>query len=490
MSPAVILIIISCYIGLLYVVAYFSSRQADANSFYLAGRKAPWPLVSYGMIGVAISGITFISVPGEVANSGFSYFQLVIGYALGLMVVAWILLPLFYQKKVISIYTYLEQRFGKHAHKAGAAFFLLAHLLGASFRLYLMAYVLQLIVFDALQIPFAVTVFFTLMLIWLYTWKGGIQTVIFTDVLQTTFLLLAAVVGILAVAGALDLSVTDLQRAVWNSDRAQLFHWEWSSPDNFVKLVITGMLLTIVSNGLDQAVMQKHLTCPTLSDAQKNIFTLSIILLVVNLLFLALGGSLLYYVQEAGLTMPDQTDQLYPMLAVDQLGYAAGITFIIGIAAAAYSSADSSLTGLTTAFCVDFLGYQTHREDNPRVRRLVHLGFSLLIFLTILIFRAVNDQSTISLFIKFSGYAYGPLLGLFAFGMFTRRTVKDRWVPLVCISAPLLSLLLERYSTVLFNGYQFGYEIILINGLLTFMGLMMIGNHVGTGQNKEQYNMG
>ncbi|PHN08159.1 sodium:solute symporter [Flavilitoribacter nigricans] len=479
MSPAIILVLISCYIGLLYVVSYFSSRHADADSFYLAGRSAPWPLVSYGMIGVAISGITFISVPGEVVNSGFSYFQLVIGYALGLMVVAWILLPLFYRKKVISIYTYLEDRFGDYTHKSGAAFFLLAHLLGASFRLYLMAYVLQLIVFDALQIPFAVTVFITLMLIWLYTQKGGIQTVIFTDVLQTTFLLLAAVVGIWAVANALDLSVLQLQEQVWQSETAQLFHWSWSSPDNFFKLVITGMLLTIVSNGLDQAIMQKHLTCPSLGDAQKNIFTLSIILLAVNLLFLALGGSLFYYVQQAGLSLPEQTDQLYPTLAVDHLGYAAGITFIIGIAAAAYSSADSSLTGLTTAFCVDFLGYQTHRKDNPKVRRLVHLGFSILIFLTILVFRAINDQSTISMFIKVAGYAYGPLLGLFAFGMLTRLGVRDRWVPLVCISAPILSLLLERYSTVLFGGYQFGYEIILVNGLLTFAGLLLIGNKEG-----------
>lgn len=474
MSPVLILGLISCYIGVLYVISYFTSRHADADSFYVAGRNAPWPLVSYGMIGVAISGITFISVPGEVINSGFSYFQLVIGYALGLMVVALVLLPLFYKSKVISIYSYLESRFGDYTHKTGTGFFLLAHLLGASFRLYLMAYVLQLIVFDALQIPFAVTVFITLMLIWLYTQKGGIQTVIFTDVLQTTFLLLAAVVGIWAVAETLDISVWNLQEKVWQSESAQLFHWSWSSPDNFFKLVITGMLLTIVSNGLDQAIMQKHLTCPNVGDAQKNIFTLSMILLVVNLLFLALGGSLLYFVQEAGLTLPAQTDQLYPTLAVDHLGYAAGITFIIGIAAAAYSSADSSLTGLTTAFCVDFLGYQSHREDNPKVRKLVHLGFSILIFLTILLFRAINDQSTISLFIKFSGYAYGPLLGLFAFGMFTRRQVKDRWVPLVCISAPILSLLLDRYSTVLMNGYQFGYEIIIINGLLTFVGLMLV----------------
>lgn len=474
MSPLVILLLIGAYIGLLYLVAYFSARNADADSFYLAGRNAPWPLVSYGMIGVAISGITFVSVPGEVINSGFSYFQLVIGYSLGLMTVALVLLPLFYKDRMISIYVYLEKRFGDRTHKTGAAFFLLAHLLNAAFRLYLMAYVLQLIVFDSLNIPFAVTVFITLMLIWLYTQKGGIQTVIFTDVLQTTFLLTAAVVGVWAVANALDMSVFTLQERVWQSDFSKMFHWNWSSPDNFFKLVITGLLITVVSNGLDQAVMQKHLTCPNLRDAQKNILVLSVILLVVNLLFLFLGGSLVYYVQESNLALPAQTDQLYPTLAVEQLGYAAGISFIIGLAAAAYSSADSSLTGLTTAFCVDFLGYQTHREDNPKVRKLVHLGFSLLLFLAILIFRAINDQSIISAFIKVSGYAYGPLLGLFVCGMFTRLSVRDKWVPVVCVAAPLISLLLDRYAPTLFGGYQFGYEIIIINGLLTLLGLALI----------------
>jgi len=478
MDPLLILGIIGAYIGLLYLVSYFSSRHADSDAFYLAGRKAPWQLVSYGMIGVAISGITFISVPGEVANTGFSYFQLVIGYSLGLMTVAWVLLPLFYKKKVVSIYSYLGERFGEYTHKTGAAFFLLAHLLGASFRLFLMAFVLQLVVFDALQIPFAVTVLVTILLIWLYTQKGGIQTVIFTDVLQTTFLLLAAVIGIWAVGDALDLSFWELQEKVWSGEHARIFHWSWSSPDNFFKLVITGALITIVSNGLDQAIMQKHLSCPTVKDAQKNVFTLSIIILVVNLLFLVLGGSLLTYAGEAGLTLPGQSDQLYPAMAVEHLGYFAGISFIVGIAAAAYSSADSSLTGLTTAFCVDFLGYQTHRKDNPRVRRLVHLGFSLLIFIAILVFRAINDQSVISAFIKVGGYAYGPLLGLFSFGMFTGRQVADRRVPYVCILAPVISFLLDRYSPFWFNGYQFGYEIIVINGLLTFIGLYFLSRPV------------
>ena len=358
MSPWLVLFIISAYIGLLYLVARVTARNADADTFYVAGRKAPWFLVSYGMIGVAISGITFVSVPGEVANSGFSYFQLVIGYALGLVIVAVVLLPIFYRYRVISIYSYLERRFGPPTHKTGAAFFLLAHMLGASFRLYLMAYVLQLIVFDELGIPFAVTVLITLLLIWLYTHRGGIQTVIYTDVLQTTFLLLAAGVGIWSVAETLQLSIGELGQRIGESNYAQLFHWSWESPQNFFKLVVTGILLSVVSNGLDQAIMQKHLTCATLGDARKNIFTLSAILLFVNLLFLFLGAALLLYAADQSIVLPAATDEYYPLLAVEHLGYGAGIAFIIGIAAAAYSSADSSLTGLTTAFLPTFVSFE------------------------------------------------------------------------------------------------------------------------------------
>ena len=473
MNPLYILGIIIAYIGLLYLVSFFTSRNADAQTFYLAGRKAPWPLVSYGMIGVAISGITFISVPGEVANSGFTYFQLVIGYALGLILVAVLFLPTFYRKKVISIYAYLEDRFGFYTHKTGAGFFLFAHLLGAAFRLYLMAYVLQLIVFDALGIPFVLTVLITIMMIWFYTFKGGIQTVIFTDVLQTTFLLLAAVIGIWAVAAHLDLNVTDLKEAAWNPSLSAMFVWSWESPDNFFKLVITGMLLTATNNGLDQAIMQKHLSCPNVKAAKKNIFTLSIVLLIVNMLFLFLGGALIYFAQVNNLELPSQTDQLYPTLATHNLGKLAGITFIIGIAAAAYSSADSSLTGLTTSFCVDFLGYQRKRADNFRIRKWVHLGFSFLLFLFIIIFRELNDQSVISAFIKVSGYAYGPLLGLFAFGMITKKKVPDKWIPGLCLLAPLLVYVLDKNSGSWF-GFEFNYETIVINALITFLGLIFL----------------
>lgn len=474
MNPFLALSVIVCYFGLLYLISYFTSRNADSTSFYTAGRRSPWPLVSYGMIGVAISGITFISVPGEVSNTQFSYFQLVIGIAIGLLIVAFVFLPLYYKRKIISIYGYLEERFGRHTHKTGATFFLVAHLLGASFRLYLMAFVLQLMVFGPIGIPFWATVLITILLIWLYTYKGGIKTVIITDALQTTFLLLAVLISIFMIANKMDLSFSALQSRVWEDSASQVFFWTWESPQNFFKLIITGILLTVMTNGLDQAIMQKHLTCPTLRDAQKNMIVLSLVLIVVNFLFLFLGAALLVFAAENHLALPARSDQLYPMLATHHLGLIAGVTFVIGIAAAAYSSADSSLTGLTTAFCIDFLGFQKDREDKPQVRKWVHFGFSILIFMCIMIFKALNDQSVISAFIRVSGYVYGPLLGLFAFGMLTGRQVRDRWIPILCLLAPLVSLTLHLKSEDWFQGYQLGYEIIVVNSLLTFLGLFLI----------------
>ncbi len=473
MNSTTTLLLILGYVGLLFVVSYFTSRKANADAFYLAGRKAPWLLVSYGMIGVAISGITFISVPGEVKNSGFTYFQLVLGYALGLILMATILLPIYYKNQSISIYSFLEKRFGWYAHKSGSGFFLFAHLIGAAFRLYLMAYVLQLIVFEDLGIPFEITVFVLIILIWLYTYRGGMKTVIFTDVLQTSFLLCAVLVGIWAVSNSLDISVSDLRKQILAKESSRIFDWSWSSPNNFFKLFFTGALLTLVNNGLDQAIMQKHLTCSSLRNAQKNVFTLSAILVIVNVLFLFLGGALFHYAEAMSLSLPAQSDEIYPLFATEHLGALAGATFVIGMAAAAYSSADTSLTGLTTAFCVDFLGYHTVREDNPKIRRLVHLGFSFCIFLFILVFRAVNDESVISAFIKVSGYAYGPLLGLFAFGIATRKKIGDQWIPIVCIVAPVLAYLIDRNSLSWF-GYQLNYETIIVNALVTLIGLFTL----------------
>jgi len=469
--------IILTYFALLYLVARFGSRKADSATFFVANRNAPWPLVAYGMIGVAISGITFISVPGQVAATQFSYFQLVIGYSAGLLAVAFVLLPVFYRIKAVSIYTFLQDRFGSITHRTGTFFFLFAQTATAAFKLYLMAHVLQLLIFDALGLPFALTVLATLLLIWLYTYRGGIQTVILTDTLQTTFLLLAVGAGLWSVSQQLGLSVPQLYQGMQQQGLSQIFFWDWDSPQNFFKLLLTGALLTIMTNGLDQSVMQKHLTCRSLGDSQKNIVALAAILLVVNLLFLFLGGSLHLFAAEQAVALPEKTDSIYPVLALEHLGLFAGTAFLVGIAAAAYSSADSSLTGLTTAFCVDILKFDTEKADRPKLRQLVHLAFTLLIYLVILLFNQLNDDSVLSAFIRASGFIYGPLVGLFAFGMFSRRRVPDRWAALLAVSAPLLAGILDRNGQRWF-GYTFGYDILLLNSLLAFFGLWAISKRL------------
>lgn len=474
MTAGYVLLILLLYFGLLFLISRISTKNADSSTFFIANRNAPWPLVAYGMIGVAISGITFISVPGQVAATKFSYFQMVIGFAIGLIIVAYVLLPVFYRIKAISIYSYLKLRFGTYTHKTGTIFFLLAQVATASFKLFLMAHVLQLLLFDRLGMPFEVTVLVTLLLIWLYTYRGGIQTVIITDTLQTTFLILAVVLSVWSISRQMDLSVAGLYQQMEAEGLAKIFYWDWDHPQNFFKLILAGTLLTVMTNGLDQSVMQKHLTCRDLKSSQKNIVTLAMILLVVNLLFLYLGGALSIFIAQTGLVMPEQTDSIYPTLALDQLGLITGTFFLIGIAAAAYSSADSSLTGLTTSFCVDVLNFEKRATDNTKLRQGVHLGFTILIYLIILVFNAINDESVLSAFIRTSGFIYGPLVGLFAFGIFSKRTVKDHWVPFISILAPVISLVLDYNSSNWFNGYEFGYGILVVNSVIAWLGLYLL----------------
>lgn len=474
MTTSYVLTIIIIYFSLLFILSRLSVKKADSNTFFIANRNAPWPLVAYGMIGVAISGITFISVPGQVAETNFSYFQMVIGFAVGLVVVAYVLLPIFYSIKAISIYSFLNLRFGKFTHKTGALFFLFAQLATASFKLYLMAHVLQLLLFNRLGISFELTVFITLLLIWLYTYRGGIQTVIITDTLQTTFLLLAVVLSIWSISQRMNLSLGDLYQEMQINNMAQIFYWDWEHPQNFFKLILAGILLTVMTNGLDQSVMQKHLTCKNLKSSQKNIVTLAIILLFVNILFLFLGGALHLFGSSKGITLPEQTDSIYPVLALNDLGVITGTFFLIGIAAAAYSSADSSLTGLTTSFCVDVLNFDEGKTDNPRLRQGVHLAFTLLIFSTILIFNSLNNESVLSAFIRTSGFIYGPLVGLFAFGIFIKKEIDDRWIPFISIATPILSIILDRNSAYWFNGFHLGYGILVFNSLLMFAGLLVL----------------
>jgi SSS family transporter len=470
MSPEIVIGLIAGYFLLLILVAQFTSRGADTQTFFTANRKSPWYLVAFGMIGASLSGVTFISVPGEVGNSFFYYFQVVIGYLLGYFVIAAVLMPLYYRLNLVTIYGYLEERFGFWSYKTGSAFFLLSRVIGASFRLFLVALVLQTAIFDAYHVPFWVAVLVTIVLIWIYTFKGGIKTIVWTDTLQTFFMLTAVVVTIVLITKELGWSLSETVSQIKSSELSTTFNWEWGNTRFFPKQFISGALIAIVMTGLDQDMMQKNLTCKTLKDAQKNVFWFSVVLIFANILFLSLGALLYLYAGQQGIPTPERTDLLFPTIALDHLGTAAGVVFLLGIIAAAYSSADSALTALTTSFCVDFLKFDEKEEaEKKRVRLRVHVAFSVLLFVVILVFNAINDSSVINSIFTAAGYTYGPILGLFSFGLLTKRKILDQYVLIVCILAPLLSYGIEQLA----NGW-FGFFVLALNGLLTFLGLWLI----------------
>ena len=473
MNPVLVASIIGGYFLLLIGISWLTAGKGDAKTFFTANRQSPWYLVAFGMIGATLSGVTFISVPGWVGTTQFNYMQMVLGYLLGYGFIALVLMPLYYKLNLISIYQYLNYRFGPKSYKTGAFFFLLSRTIGAAFRLFLVAGVLQIAFFDHYGIPFSVSVFVTIALIWVYTYRGGIKTIVWTDALQTLFMLTAVGTSIIIIANNLELSITEIPAAINESNLGQWFVWEWSTKQNFFKQFFSGAFIAIVMTGLDQDMMQKNLTCKTLGDAQKNMYWFSITLVFIKMLFLVLGALLFMYATKNAIPLPERSDDLFPILALNYLGTFAGITFLLGITAAAYSSADSALTALTTSFCVDFLGF-TDETDQKGVRTRVHLGFSVLLFFVILLFRVINNDSVISSVFTSAGYTYGPLLGLYAFGLFTNWQVKDRWVPFVAIASPVISFLLSSFSGKLFDGYQFGFEILIVNGLLTFLGLMLI----------------
>lgn len=470
MSPLLVFSVIAGYFLVLMTIAHFTSKNSDAESFFTANRQSPWYLVAFGMIGASLSGVTFISVPGEVGSSHWAYLQMVVGYLLGYFVIATVLLPLYYKMNLVSIYQYLDSRFGKSAYKTGAFFFLISRVIGASFRLFLVATVLQIAFFDAFNIPFSVSVFVTIALIWLYTFKGGIKTIVWTDTLQTLFMLLAVGISISIIGSQLDLSFGGLMQVIQSSELSDTFVWDWQAPRNFFKQFFAGAFIAIVMTGLDQDMMQKNLTCRSLGDAQKNVFWFSIVLIFANLLFLSLGVLLYHFVAVNQIDLTKTTDALFPYLAMNHFGIFGGIVFLLGVTAAAYSSADSALTALTTSFYIDFLEKDPSKSDSKN-RMLVHFGFSVLIFLVILVFQAINDDSVINSVFKVAGYTYGPLLGLYAFGLFTKKHVKDQWIPLVCIAAPVFTYLINENSVAWLSGYKFGFELLLVNGLLTFVGL-------------------
>lgn len=483
LTPFIILGIIVAYFAMLMTVSYFTGRQADNAHFFLAGRESPWYIVAFGMIGATLSGVTFISIPGVVGaggvNAGFGYMQMVFGYLLGYIVIAFVLLPLYYRLQLTSIYTYLGKRFGFFAYKTGAGYFLLSRTVGASFRLYLVAIVLQKFVFDPFGIPFWVTVMVTIILIWVYTFRGGINTIIWTDTLQTVSMLTAVVLTIFAISQALETNIGGLADMVSNSEYSQVFFFEggWKDPNNFFKQFISGALITIVMTGLDQDMMQKNLSCRNIGESQKNMITLSIVLIFVIALFLFLGASLYIYSSHVGIEIPERTDQLYPTIALQHLSPVTGIMFVLGLIAAAYSSADSALTSLTTSFCVDFLNFETSEatdEEKKRTRWKVHIAFSVLLLVVIIVFNSLNNDAVINNLFYFAGLTYGPILGLFSFGMMTKLKVRDHLVLPVCIAAPVISGIIDYYAPVLLNGFQFGFLILLLNGMLTFLGLLAI----------------
>ncbi len=475
MNPILVASLLSGYFLILIVVAYLTSRSATTDTFFTANRKSPWFVVAFGMIGTTISGVTFISVPGEVGNSAFTYFQFVMGNFVGYMIVAYVLLPVYYRMNLISIYTYLEERLGFFSYKSGSFFFLLSRTIGAAFRMYLVAEVLQLAFFAHFGIPFGVTVLISIVLIWIYTTKGGVKTIIWTDSLQTIFLISAVILTIYFVFNSLGWSFGDMLKNVQESPHSRIFEWDWRSNKFFFKQFIAGIFITIVMSGLDQDMMQKNLTCKNLKEAQKNMVTFSAIFVGVVWMFLTLGALLYIYADLHQIPLPQKSDDLYPLLAINHMNLMIGIFFLLGITAANYASADSALTSLTTAFCIDFLNFSKRKDQNKkRILKITHLGFSLLLFLVIMIFKTVNNQSVVMAVFKVAGLTYGPLLGLFAFGMLTRYKINDHLVPTVVIAAPVLSWILNNYSEQLLNGYQIGFELIIINGALTFFGLFLV----------------
>jgi len=473
MTPTLILVIISLYFLLLIAISWFTGRKSDNQSFFLANKSAPWYVVAFGMIGSSLSGVTFVSIPGTVASQSFSYMQLVLGYLLGYFVIIKVLLPLYYKMNLTSIYAYLKQRFGFYSHRTGAAFFLLSRTIGSSFRLYLVAMVLDTFVFAAWGVPFWVTVVVTIVLIWLYTFRSGIKTILWTDTLQTAFLVGSVIISIAIIGEDLNLSLATMAETLNASPMTQVFFWDWQGSQNFFKMFFSGAFITIVMTGLDQDMMQKNLSCRSLADAQKNMMWFSIVLVFVNLLFLCLGALLYIYADTKGIALPAKSDELFPMLALQHFAPIAGFTFIIGLIAAAYSSADSALTALTTSFCVDFLGFDEQKGD-VKTRMRVHIGMSLVLGLQILLFHSLHNDSLITQLFKVAGYTYGPLLGLFAFGLFTNYVVKDKWVPLIAILSPVICYILQLNSEAWLWGYKFGFELLILNGAITFLGLRLL----------------
>jgi len=462
------------------IISYFTSKNRSDESFFTGDRKSPWFLVAFGMVGAALSGVTFVSVPGMVSNNNFYFFQFILGNVIGYLFITFVLIPLYYKLRLVSIYGYLNDRFGVKTYKTGSLFFLISQSFGAALRLLLAAKILQFAFFDKLHIPFFITVIIILLLVWLYTNKSGIKTIVWTDTMQTFFLILGALVTIYAITTSLNLSLTDSINEVTNHKYFKVFNWENKSGNNFYKQFIAGILIAIAMMGLDQNMMQKTLTCKNQWDAQKNTLSFSLILAITQFLFLGLGILLYIYAENNNIILPlgedgkfIDTDTLFPNLTLNYLGLLAGVSFLLGIIAASFSSVDSALTALTTSFTYDFLDIShKSRSEKKKLKNRVLFGFSVVIFLIIMLF-SNSRGDVISLIFKVAGYTYGPLLGLYLFGMFTKLQIKDKWTPIICIVAPIATYLLSIYLKNTYN-FDFGFINIAVNALLTIIGLLLI----------------
>ena len=473
-STSLVLTVLLAYFLLLILIGFLTTRKADSEMFFTANRNSPWYLVAFGMIGTTISGVTFISIPGEVGNTHWTYLTLVLGNCVGYIVIALVLLPLFYRQNLVSIYSWLGARFGEKARLTGSFFFIVSQLVGASFRLFLVVGVLQLAFFDAVGVPFAATVFITIAFVWIYTVRGGVKTIVWTDTLQTVFILISVGLTIFVVNKAMDFNFTSALATVKESPLSRVFDFDWRSGQNTVKQFLAGIAITVCLNGLDQNMMQKNLTCRSLRDCKTNMFTFSFLFLLTNVLFLMLGALLYLYAEKEGIVLPGKSDDVFPFLSLNYFGTIAGLFFLLGVTAAAYSSVDSSLTALTTSFCIDFFKVNPCDQGEKKKRIGVHIAFSLLMIFVVVLFRELNNSSVISSLFKAVGYTYGPLLGLFAFGLTTKYRVREKFLPWVCLLSPVLSYVVNCYSEELLFGYKFGFEILLFNGLLCYLGLLLI----------------
>ncbi|CAN5236594.1 sodium:solute symporter [soil metagenome] len=476
MSASFLFSFVIAYFVLLLVVAWYTSRNSNNESFFIGNRSSNWMLVSFGMIGTSLSGVTFVSVPGAVGKEGFAYFQVTLGYLIGYLVIAFVLLPLYYKLNLTSIYNYLSTRFGLSAYKTGASFFILSRTLGATARLYLVVNILQDAILESFHVPFWATTLIILVMILLYTYEGGVKTIVYTDTLQTTCMVTGLIVCTIYILSQLHIGLGESVEQMRNSGLSQIFFTDPDSKFFFVKQILAGAFITITMTGMDQEMMQKNISVKNLKDSQKNVITLSVIMLFVILLFLYLGGLLHLYA--AGQNIAATGDKLFPYIALNNMPPVVSVIFIIALISALFPSADGAITALTSSFCIDMLGMKRRNDwddaKKKRIRQRIHLSVAFIFLLFVLLFKWINEPSMIGVILKIAAYTYGPLLGLFTFGILTTRKVNGKFVPLVCILAPVICFILDKFQKEIFGNYQVGLELLIINGLLTFAGLLFI----------------